>query len=36
MFLTTSKFKFVDVKNYNGPAKVMMLGGSQWVVDWKS
>ena len=34
MFLTTSKFKILDVKNYIRPG--LMLGASQWVVDCKS
>ena len=36
MFLTTSKFKFLDVKNYTGPGLVMVCGVSQWVVNCKS
>ena len=36
VFLTTSNFKFLDVKNYIRPVLVMMLGASQWAVDWKS
>ena len=36
MFLTTSKFKFLDVKNFIGPALSYDAWLSQWVVDCKS
>ena len=36
MFLTTSKFKFLDVKNYIGDGISYDAWLSQWVVDWKS
>ena len=36
MFLTTSKFKFLGVKNYIGPGLSYVRGVSEWVVDCKS
>ena len=36
IFLTTSKFKFLDVKNYIGDGISYDAWLSQWVVDWKS
>ena len=36
MFLTTSKFKFLGVKNYIGSSLSYERGVSEWVVDCKS
>ena len=36
MFLTTSKFKFLDVKTTLDLSQVIMLGASQWLAQCKS